>query len=380
MSNKLISIIFLTLLVSCNNDDENNIKSDYTLRYLQLIKSVENDLYKDSEMAMQEYKHQINIPSQIIKLEYTIVKIATITYNKGFDKPYYFSWPDTLVFDTLANVYDNNLVFLVSPGPERRNIIYNTIDSSLLTNNIPDRLFNRSNEIYYDNKWYVMQSNYSNHLIIDQGESFTTIDDYNNIPLLFKNSNFIGPVVSDKVILRSSYSINYKNGDSSYDIALLYYNWKTQESYRICILPFLIKYQDLDFNMTGIRTIDKKNRIYFAFHLPFVKSFDDLDIINTKQISSGHIIIYDIENDILYNLHHPYWDKYNTNERLLGYQYALGDDDNIYYQLVTEKAYYIYKITPSWEQSAQRDEYKPYFFEYYPNLKSEFENTSIITN
>jgi len=104
---------------------------------------------------------------------------------------------------------------------------------------------------------------------------------------------------------------------------------------------------------------------------------DDLALINSQKIPGGHIMIYDPEKDTLYNVRHPFWDEENKNEKLLAYQYVLGEDENIYYQLVTDKAYYIYKLELLWDQPMEDDEYKPYFFEFHPELKEAFDKAVV---
>ena len=83
----------------------------------------------------------------------------------------------------------------------------------------------------------------------------------------------------------------------------------------------------------------------------------------------GHILIYDIINNDIYNIRHPIFDEFNKNEKLIETTYILGEDYNIYFQLVTDRGYYIYRIIPKWDLEYETIQYMTYFIEMYPHLK-----------
>jgi hypothetical protein len=105
------------------------------------------------------------------------------------------------------------------------------------------------------------------------------------------------------------------------------------------------------------QTTDSQDRIYIRL---------DYEPYNGNR--EGHIMILDVENDALYNIHHPYYTEINENDDGALTTYVVGEDDNIYFQLVTEQAYYVYKIVPLWD-SVEETEYNPRFIEFYPELQ-----------
>jgi hypothetical protein len=120
------------------------------------------------------------------------------------------------------------------------------------------------------------------------------------------------------------------------------------------------------------RKIDSKERIYlYTNYRNLGMAFKYRDI--QKFTSQLQILIYDINKDTLYQLYHPIVDDSNKNEKVEAFTYCLGEDENIYYQLVTDKAYYIYKLTLLWDQPMEKEDYHPLFFEFYPELKKAFD-------
>jgi len=154
------------------------------------------------------------------------------------------------------------------------------------------------------------------------------------------------------------------------DKTIILYNWKNKNIIRVRVLPATDRYRRFGLILGNTTTVDSNNRVYFYFG-GFYE--DEETRAREHNLNPGHIMIYDPEKDYLYNIYNPYTAPENVTEPVLGYQYLIGEDENIYYQEVRESGHYIYKITPLWDEPMEETEYNPIFFEFQPELKAEWD-------
>jgi hypothetical protein len=107
------------------------------------------------------------------------------------------------------------------------------------------------------------------------------------------------------------------------------------------------------------KTMDEKNRIYFGLW-----SWNKEDY---RKIDKFQVMAYDFEQDTMYFIE---WPKLTPkSENIIQISYVIGDDDAIYFQVVTDAACSIYRITPLWDEPMESVEYMPMFYEFYPEIK-----------
>ncbi|HOK00083.1 MAG TPA: hypothetical protein PLW34_11045 [Termitinemataceae bacterium] len=107
------------------------------------------------------------------------------------------------------------------------------------------------------------------------------------------------------------------------------------------------------------KSLDSKNRIYLGLW-----SWDKEDY---RKVDRFQVLVYDFEKDTMYFIE---WLKPTEgNETIIQVSYVVGDDDAIYVQVVADAACTIYRITPLWDAPMERIEYRPMFYEFYPEIK-----------
>jgi hypothetical protein len=370
------------LIISCNGDlqKDKGPKPPYVEKYLKLVKNAEKGNFETPEDAYTAYVKYLNLPKYIYTLKTKFEFMVTIPFDEenGLHMPEFPNWSPVQIFSPLRYVFKNgDLLFEGNPLQRQYNLkLYSANEKQIIKNPVLPPDFNDSGEaIIIEGKEYPIKYNDQNgYQYYKHDNQELVIEDYKKIPLFFKDDKITGPIRSDFAIMLAQKQIYYKTAPVGYvanggrDLIFLFYNWKNKEIKRLIGLPATDKYSEI--NLCGTQdtiNIDRKNRIYLAF---FCRGDDDLALLNSKKVAFGHIMIYDLENNILYNIRHPFLDDKNKKEQIKAYQYVLGEDENIYYQLVTDKSYYIYKISPLWNEPMEESKYNPVFFEFHPELKT----------
>jgi hypothetical protein len=198
---------------------------------------------------------------------------------------------------------------------------------------------------------------------IDGTNVYATIDRekillFNTEKLKIDEYNFsrTGRIYNGKTWWESYLRIEFRGGLHARDLALLCYDVFTKEK-EIYILPGTSRYTTFGKSMMPANTTDTKGRIYLGYYYFSSEKF--------SEVHEGSVLILDAEEDTLYQIRHeiPHW------REALAAHYVLGEDGNIYFQVVTEKVYYIYRIEPLWDKELSEAEYEPLFLEVYPELK-----------
>ncbi|MCX7656527.1 MAG: hypothetical protein N2Z76_08395 [Treponemataceae bacterium] len=92
-----------------------------------------------------------------------------------------------------------------------------------------------------------------------------------------------------------------------------------------------------------------------------------MDKEDYRKVDRFQVLVYDFEKDTMYFIE---WPKPSTgNETIIQVSYVVGDDDAIYVQVVADAACTIYRITPLWDAPMERIEYRPMFYEFYPEIE-----------
>jgi len=363
-------------------------KPVFVEQYGKIINSVEyykpmhlkEDLPRGKEALDLIYSY-LNLPDNIKKMDIEIYKLLSIQFDNSeiLPEPYYPEWPKILQFAPLRYAFKNGDVLFASNiyDKNKNNVLY-SYDLKQFNNDpkIVEYLDDEYSKIKINEKWYQLKIDYTNgqyFYILDNSKNYFKND---KLPAIFREKRIGGPVFGEFIFALTTAGVYYNYGKKGRDQFVCYYNYKTSEIRNSICFPAFYAYHNLNIGIDNAANVDSNNRIYFAFNEPMYNE-ECKSIINDKKITSGHIMIYDPEKDTLFNVRHPFWDEENKDEKMLAYQYVLGEDENIYYQLVTDRAYYIYKIKLLWDQPMENDEYKPYFIEIYTELKEAFDAVEI---
>jgi hypothetical protein len=146
------------------------------------------------------------------------------------------------------------------------------------------------------------------------------------------------------------------------DWAFINYDIFTKEK-RTYIFPFTVCYIDFSAFSIEPNQTDSSGRCYFSYNFTNEEDF---------VVEESSVFIIDAQKDTLYQLRHPiFFDE--AVESPLTAHYVIGEDDNLYFQLVTDEHYIIYKIVPAWERPMEDAQYNPFCFDVYPELNKMWE-------
>jgi hypothetical protein len=348
------------------------IENNFFNKYIKLAEYLENKLadtdteeLNDEEQAIKEkYFKILRVPENIYELDYNYELVKKIGINtedglggwttenatEQYPALHYVTKNGDLCFTKSGNVYASKYII-----EEGKWIRYGEGYFQC-----PEYVPLRS--IYYKGGYRNVKVDRKDldTLYIEYNNEKIEIVNYNNFPICFKGADLLHPIINNNDISIWSNFIKVIKIDKRYgfvELGFLFYELENNKSMNEIILPGTDKYRTFDIDIMQNKTTDSQNRIYMRLNdEPY------------KRNRNGHIMILDVQNDALYNIHHPYYTEINENDDGALTTYVVGEDDNIYFQLVTEQAYYVYKITPLWDSVAET-EYNPRFIEYYPELQ-----------
>lgn len=334
--------------------NNNNNKNLFFNKYKFLIKKYNEFL----ENAETEYRENVISPKSMFNLPYNFNFIKRFAFEEeGFLKPKDGGFPVGLVYIQLRDEKDNRLFF------------YGGVSYDIESGKIAEVWYEQDFKILkilINNKWYELVADRDRDAYVYQIHNKEQIAlNYQKVSKMDYDTPIISPIINQYALLGNYFPLEYIDGPYAYnggrDLTFLLYNRIKEIPINSVIFPATDHYKTFEY---GIGPMDSQYRIYLRF-VPTSQKGDSW----FPGMSEGHIMIYDLMNNVLYNIRHPFFNEENRNEELWATQYIVGEDGNIYYQLVTDKAYYIYRITPLWDESMEETEYNPIFFEFYPELK-----------
>lgn len=305
------------------------------------------------------YSANIRIPQFVKNVEtnWVLCKKIEIEGNRNFEKPRldYVGLPD---YNALGYVGEKgDLWFSGIQAGKRTGSVYFKAEEGMyekfssVFENLPDmdKIF------FYKDRWIDL---FSEDKTVCAEINGKTVPLYKTSEIApdFINYSEVGRIYNGKTWWESYLRIEFRGGLHTRDLALLCYDVFTKEK-EIYILPGTSRYTTFGKSMMPANTTDTKGRIYLGYYYFSPEKF--------SEFHEGSVLILDAEEDTLYQIRHeiPHW------REALAAHYVLGEDGNIYFQVVTEEVYYIYRIEPLWDKELSEAEYEPLFLEVYPELK-----------
>jgi hypothetical protein len=328
--------------------------------------------------AGKKYLSLYSIPKNIIKLNSKSEKIALLTYKDyPFIEPELMGVPRYAAFHELEYVFrDGTLLFLDDRAPDRDPIPIERGDKQTtsfyfshnklekLTSLKGDMAFSytvekilvngKMREFYFDK----LDNRYNYY----EGKRVVALTDSKTFPEPFSRPFLLGPITSPNAICYSVLSWMDMNNKAHSDKAILLYKWQDKRVEKTILLPATDAYKPFHNFDWQLRSLDKQNRFYLRLKADFSFKYQGL--------KNSHVMIYDATKDNLYNIFFPIFDETNEDEQLIDTHFVLGEDGLIYCQLVTDKAYHLFKIDPQWQLPGESMDYDPVFFSFYPELRS----------
>jgi len=321
-----------------------------TDRYLQSIGKV-NIEYEDF------YRKNVRIPESVknVEFEITLFTKIEIAANCFFEKPRldYVGLPD---YNALGFVSEKgDLWFSGIQAGKRTGSVYLKEGTWEKYNSVFDNLPDMDKIFFHRDRWIDL---------FKEGKAVCAKIDGKTVPLYESATvlpdavdfSEVGRIYNGKTWWESYLRIEFRGGVHARDLALLCYDVFTKKK-EIYVLPGTSRYTTFGKSMMPANTTDTKGRIYLGFYYFSPEKF--------SEFHEGSVLILDAEEDTLYQIRHeiPHW------REALAAHYVLGEDGNIYFQVVTEEVYYIYRIEPLWDKELSEAEYEPLFLEVYPELK-----------
>jgi hypothetical protein len=340
MVNKSILIFFIIfiLTVSCIDD---TVKNPLLTRYVTLITGYGDSMAMQTktEKEKQIYIKHVHIPRIINKLASKIEKLVRFGMNVDELGPPQDNSYGIYCFPQLGWVFNDGSLWFTAGITT-----VNTVSSLFYPK---DKSFKRYNG-FFDGLPYKF----------DRGGD--------------SNAAQLWPVTDNKIYFCSEITVHFANRYYSLDVNIYTNDISEKKELKNVVLPMTGTYSPYLMPFGLGQQMDSKERVYLFLNSRTLRS--DLKGKDIRDFTSQlQVLIYDINNDTLYQLYHPITDDSNKNEKVEAFTYCLGEDENIYYQLVTDKAYYIYKLTLLWDQPMEKEDYHPLFFEFYPELKKAFD-------
>jgi hypothetical protein len=349
------------------NEMENKVESDFYNKYIKLAEYLEGnveqpELTEEEKLIKEKYFKLLSVPENIYELDYNFEFIKRIEFDGENSLDKWYLGNATEGYPGLNMVTKNEELCFDAYGKYWASKYIVNKDEWVRYGEgykyCPE--FIEIESIFYEGEWrkIVIDKFKNGDIYIENNSERIILGNYNDFPLNYDGAYLIKPIDNYISIWKTYYNVIHLNKRlKSTDRGFLYYDLENNQAIKEYILPGTDKYETFKELSTPVRTIDSEGRIYLRL--------DDMPLHGNRD---GHIMILDIENDTLYNIHHPYYIDANENDDGYDNNYVVGEDDNIYIQFMTDQAYYIYKITPLWD-SIEETEYNPRFIEYYPELQ-----------
>ena len=344
------------------------IGDDFFRRYIKLSEylegSVENtELDKEEILIREKYFEILRVPDKVYELDFNYELVKRIEINTDDGLGAWFSENAGEEYPALHVVVENGDLCFTASGKYNASKYIIENDEWIRYGeeyfSCPEYISLRN--IFYEGNWrdVLVAITGNGNIYFENDNETIIIGNYNDFPVGFNNSSLIQPISDDISIWRKYFNIiNIDRRDGFSDLGFLFYILEERQSINEIILPGTDKYKTFDVDVMLNKTTSAKGEIY-------LRLYDNPKRSGNRE---GHIMILDVENDALYNIRHPYYTEINENDDGALTTYVVGEDDNIYFQLVTEQAYYVYKIIPLWD-SVEETEYNPRFIEFYPELQ-----------
>jgi hypothetical protein len=362
-------VIFLFSFVSCfdASSQEWEMKNEYNvniaeisvtselLQFEDAIELSEDSFLKDKlsesrfNILKEEVKDYVTMP-EIISLEYGMKKLGSYYYDEySYFEPKYLESMALFTYQKIQALVDKELYL----NQQKINIESNsvsTVNEPILASS-RDYLFiqkTQSNELKWDFDLNRYSFSYPNENIFP----------FNGFQLHDLSwGKFVWHDIDSNLLL--DVSGIFMNIGPYYDLdskVFILYDWTQSKVLSIRIFPFLNYYSAME---KGIGAIDANLKYYMFLDLGDV-SIEEPNRYHPS-IDNGHILIFDAPEDKLYEIKHPIFSEVGSGEKLIKNQYILDEEGNIWYQLITDKAYHIYSITPYWESSEKTVRYNSEF-------------------
>ena len=341
-----------------------DIKNDYFIdRYLRFITGFEMALSqtKGVEEIEQFYRSNIGIPSVIKDLDYSMDLFKRIDHqdSEDFGSPFDFHM-NFYSYHELGYVSESgDMWFTGLQGSGNMGSIFISDAETVHYEGITDEAPNNNRAFYYKGKWRKLELEGENIIsrIDDEKLLLFRRGDIrpDNFPIKFGSG---GAIIKGQDWFDAQIFVNYGERYSGRDFAFINYDVFDKEK-RIYILPFTVCYQDFDQLTRDLNQTDSQGRCYIATIYYNPEDF---------RTDESSVFIIDAEKDTLYQLRHPIIYDASIEKPLAGH-YVIGEDDNLYFQLVTDRSYIIYQIIPDWDGPMEDAEYNPLCFEVHPELE-----------
>jgi hypothetical protein len=349
------------------NEMENNTEDNFYEKYIKLAEYLEKnvdlpELTEEEKLIKEKYFKLLSVPENIYELDYDLEFIKRIDFDEENGLPGWYVGEATEEHHPSLHMVTENGDLCFTPSGWGYSSKYLVDKDEWIRYEVGDYYcpeFIKIESIIYEGEWrkIIFDKYPDRNIYVDYNNEKIQIGNYNDFPINYNGAYLIKPIENNISIWKTYYNVIHLNKrQKSTDKGFLYYDLENNQTIEEYILAGTDKYETFR-DITPVRTIDSKGRIYMNLH--------DQPYNDNR---NGHVMILDLENDALYNIHHPYYTEINENDDGFIVIYVLGEDDNIYFQLITDKAYYIYKITPLWD-SIEETEYNPRFIEYYPELQ-----------
>jgi hypothetical protein len=379
-----LSFIFFIVLffLGCDpaktNNNENNI---YIEKYSELFKGyiikdwIKSDYFKNLDEVKNTYRkysvgleqnYKINFKQNLIKrinfsnmnglirfgsqahgiIEYPILEYVNGNGDILFGQVNYSGGVGSSLFNYNTNIWKRFNYIKYENNKE--------ISQLKRTVRFHNNIFNLFTD--YSNLNYYIKDGLVNKVIINRDLLPFGIGD---------NGFLLNNALSKSFYFGATIDLYFKNNKNIFDKIIYIYDYDKQIVQNIFIYPFS--------NYYGFISGDYKDKIYLCFGGVAPYRPEEAEALFKFKPDTGHIMIHEINTGKIYNIYFNEMDEHSRGGKIIGGVYVLGEDDSIYYQLVTDQAYFIYRITPLWNEPMEKTEYKPYFFEFLPEIKKEWD-------
>lgn len=129
------------------------------------------------------------------------------------------------------------------------------------------------------------------------------------------------------------------------------------------VIPFSSDFRHFSGSFTDFRNVDSFLNIYY-------------ELRETNDPVKKVLMVYNYPTRDYYLFTLGKMEEVDPSENEMGYHFLIGEDDNLYYQIATDKAYHIFRITPHWDKVIKTQDYVSAIGEFYPKYKEDWDALS----